>query len=283
MIIWQATKGRLRALFEANFQDDEKLVSEECPAEMIKLVKATFHEYLEEKVAAVFEEVIYDKETHRKKGETMSLYLQRKQLAWQKLKKAKIELPKELLGYMTLRDAHLSDRAWDAFPIWTKNEIDHDTIVDNLRKLDRPTMGKPGQTTTLFTDHDQETYAVMEHHAGEEEAEEEDFADATPMPCSLYITPENFYYDDDLTNAIMNDDTLDNDDVVMVAGDIPENHIFEEDDAVAVCANWSQVRQFLHKEKNEPRIREAEVAVHQHQIQDPALQHKRVRKERQKR
>ena len=47
----------------------------------------------------------------------MSLYLQRKQLAWQKLKKAKIELPKELIGYMTLRDAHLSDRAWDAFSI----------------------------------------------------------------------------------------------------------------------------------------------------------------------
>ena len=117
MIIWQATKGKRRSLFEANFQDDDKLVSEECPAEMIKLVKATFHEYLEEKVADVFEQVIYDKETHRKKGETMSLYLQRKQLAWQKLKKAKIELPKELIGYMTLRDAHLSDRAWDAFSI----------------------------------------------------------------------------------------------------------------------------------------------------------------------
>ena len=47
----------------------------------------------------------------------------------------------------------------------------------------------------------------------------------------------------------MNDDTLDNDDVVMVAGGIPENHVFEEDEAVAVCANWSQVRQFLHKKK----------------------------------
>ena len=55
MIIWQATKGKLRSLFEANFEDDDKLVSEEAPAEMIKLVKATFHEYLEDKVADVFE------------------------------------------------------------------------------------------------------------------------------------------------------------------------------------------------------------------------------------
>ena len=38
------------------------------------------------------------------------------------------------------------------------------------------------------------------------------------MPYSLYITPENFYFDDDLTNTIMNDDILDNEDVVMVAG-----------------------------------------------------------------
>ena len=217
---------------------------------MIKLVKATFHEYLEDKVADVFEKEIYDKETHRKKGETMSLYLQRKEVAWQKLKKARIELPKELLGYMTLRDANLSDRAWDAFSIWTKNQIDYETIVENLRKLDRPAMGKPGQTTTLFTDDDDCSHAVFAAHQEDEEEEEEDeVADAIPMPCSLYIIPENFCYDDDLTNASMNDDTLDNDDVVMVSGDIPEDHVFEEDDAVAICANWSQVRQFLHEEK----------------------------------
>ena len=170
-------------------------------------MKSTYHEYLEDKVADVFEKVIYDKDSHRKKGETMSLYLQRKHLAWQKLTKAKIELPEELLGYMTLRDAHLSDRAWDAFSIWTKNQIDYDTIVENLRKLDRPTMGKPGHTTTLFQAEEETwSHAVFEEDEGEDD--EDEVADATPMPCSLYITPENFYFDDDLTSAIMNDDTL---------------------------------------------------------------------------
>ena len=66
--------------------------------------------------------------------------------------------------------------------------------MENLRKLDRPTMGKPGQTTTLFTDDDQESYAVLAAHQEDEEEEEEDeVADATPMPCSLYSTPQNFY------------------------------------------------------------------------------------------
>ena len=55
-------------------------------------------------------------------------------------------------------------------------------------------------------------------HQEDEEADEseDEYADATPMPMSLFITPENFYYEDDLTNSIMNDDTLDNDDAVMV-------------------------------------------------------------------
>ena len=37
--------------------------------------------------------------------------------------KAKTELPDKVKGYITLRDAHLAEKAWDTFLTWTQNEM----------------------------------------------------------------------------------------------------------------------------------------------------------------
>ena len=54
----------------------------------------------------------YERDTHRKKGETITLYLRRKNVCWTKLKKEQIDYPDKAKGYITLRDAHLSEKAW---------------------------------------------------------------------------------------------------------------------------------------------------------------------------
>ena len=42
--------------------------------------------------------------------ETITLYLRRKNVCWTKLKKEKIDYPDKAKGYITLRDAHLSEK-----------------------------------------------------------------------------------------------------------------------------------------------------------------------------
>ena len=42
---------------------------------------------------------------------------------------------------------------------------------------------------------------------------------------------------------------VDDEDAVPVAGDVPEDVILEEDEAVAIFANYGQVRQYLHERK----------------------------------
>ena len=63
------------------------------------------------------------------------------------------------------------------------------------------------------------------------------------MQEALYLIPEAF--DEELLAEAA--EHLDDPDVVFVAGDLAEDIIFDEDEAVAVLANYGQVRSFLDK------------------------------------
>ena len=67
------------------------------------------------------------------------------------------------------------------------------------------------------------------------------------MAQSLFISAENFLGDENMEEDL--EQHMLDPNVVYLASDIPDNHIFEEDQAQAVCANWGQVRQYLHKER----------------------------------
>ena len=68
------------------------------------------------------------------------------------------------------------------------------------------------------------------------------------MARSLFVAPENFY-DDELEDEPVNQGRLYDNETVYMAGDIPDDHIFEEQDATAILANWGQVRAYLHKKR----------------------------------
>ena len=67
------------------------------------------------------------------------MYTTRRDAIWRELaKRGGIELGDKVKGYITLRDAHISERAWDTLTTWTQNVYDYKTIIDNLRKLEGP-------------------------------------------------------------------------------------------------------------------------------------------------
>ena len=73
---------------------------------------------------------MYSKDLHKQKNETIAMYVQRKTRSFEELKRrANITLPDLLKGYMMLRDAHLSEKAWDTFSTWTENKIDFDNVL----------------------------------------------------------------------------------------------------------------------------------------------------------
>ncbi len=54
-------------------------------------------------------------------------------------------------------------------------------------------------------------------------------------------------FDEDTAERALQD--FDNDEVLWMSGDIPDGREFEEDEAVAILANYGQVRKFLHKKQ----------------------------------
>ncbi len=67
----------------------------------------------------------------------------------------------------------------------------------------------------------------------------------TDMTESLFLPPESL--DDEIVEEASQ--YSNNPDVVFVAGDLPDDAVLHEDEAVAVLANYGQVRQHFHKDK----------------------------------
>ena len=65
------------------------------------------------------------------------------------------------------------------------------------------------------------------------------------MTESLFIAPENFD-GKVLENAIAESKDPE---IIYVSGDMPEDVVLSEDEAVAILANYGQVRQYLHQKR----------------------------------
>ena len=152
---------------------------------------------------------------------------------------------------MLLRDARLPDKSWDTIETWSKGTYELETIKDSLRKLERPVPGRGGKTHIVGL----AGYAEVTDEAGNQ-AEmyyqgygagvEDDSGEVSSiyfMSESLFVVPEEF--DDELLAQAMND--REKDDILYVSGDLNDDVQLHEDEAVAILANYGQVREYLHK------------------------------------
>ena len=159
LILLTYSRGDIRALIDE--WEIEELQEDTFGQTFLEHVKKVYYEYVEIKLPQTIEECIYDKDVIRRKGETLTMYTTRRDALWRKLaKNGGIELSEKVKGYITLRDAHISERAWDTLTTWTQNAYDYKVIIDNLRKLERPVPGKPGSVTLFQADDLQDSFAV---------------------------------------------------------------------------------------------------------------------------
>ena len=146
MTLFNYSNGDLKILI--NELEIEDLTSEQSGQNVYDHIVKNYSEFVERKLPKAIEDVFYGEGRTRHKGEGMIQYISRKKILFRKLRKASITVPDEMLGYLMLRDANLSERARDVIETWTLGDYDLETIEKYLKKLERPVPGNHGTHIT---------------------------------------------------------------------------------------------------------------------------------------
>ena len=241
-VLLQFAEGELRKIIDE--KEIDELTTETGGQLVYDHIEETFEDFKVKKLPQAMDELLFLESSRRHKGESMLDYTQRKKTLFQDLDKAKCVLPSLAKGYILLKDAKLSDKARDVFEGWTEGEYEYDKVFKNLRKLERPIPGTGG--TTLMGLHG---FAEMDapppgggpsdpavYHQSDQET-------PTFWTQSLYLDPDDFT--EEQSEQVLKE--VHNSEILYVAGDIPDDVVLEETEAVAILANYGQVRQYLHK------------------------------------
>jgi len=245
MTILHYAYGDLKLII--NELDVEALTAEDGGQRVYDHIKEAYGEHLDKKLPKAIERALFSNEGKRNKGESMIQYVSRKKMLFNELDRAKCVLPPTAKGYIMLRDAQLSDRAWDTIETWTTGSYELSDIATYLRKLERPIPGKTHSHLTGlsgFVGDDEDRY--------EEEGPFLAYADQEdPSQVGVFMTESLFVLPDefeglDLDEALRHVDDLE---VLYVAHDLADDVILTENEAVAIYANYGEVRKYLHKKQ----------------------------------
>jgi len=242
MTILHYAGGDLKLII--NELDVETLTHEQGGERVKEHVLDSFKEYLDKKLPKAMERALFSNDAKRHRGETMIQYISRKKTLLNELDRAKCPLPSNAKGYLMLRDAGLPEKAWDTVETWTHGAYELPEIVTSLRKLERPI---PGKGTTHI--------AGMSGFIGDDGSAtgghtDNMFQDSGELSMvfmveSLFVLPDSF--DETQGNEALRFSS--DPEVLYVAGDLPDDIVLTEDEAVAIYANYGQVREYLHKQR----------------------------------
>jgi len=251
MTILGFANGDLKLII--NELEIENLTADDSGQQVLKHILASYAEYMEKKLPQAIENGIYDKDVSRRRNEGMLPYCIRRDKLFKQLEKEGWTIPAEAKGYILLRDSHLPEKARDLIEMWSGGDYTYPGMQKYLKKLARPVPGSGGQRITgLIGFVDEAPSASASLRNGPDQFLCQQCGDAsttyfeessTFMIESLFVLPESF--DDALLDEAAQ--YLDNPEILFVAGDMADDVVLEEDEAVAILANYGQVRQYLHK------------------------------------
>jgi hypothetical protein len=242
MTILNFASGDLKTVI--NELEIDELTQDDSGNIVPKHITASYSEYMEKKLPQAIELGIFDKDVARRRNEGMLQYCIRRDKLFKKLTKEGWDIPADAKGYILLRDAHLPDKARDLIEMWSGGDYDYPKMQKHFKKLERPVPGSGGQRITGLVGFVDEALPVGNKRVeGSNTFAVVDSESMVFMNESLFVLPESF--DEDLLQEIA--PYLDNTDVLFVAGDLDDDLLFSEDEAVAILANYGKVRQYLHK------------------------------------
>ena len=241
MTILNFAQGDLKIII--NELEIEEFCDDDSGNVVLKHIIHSYSEFVEKKLPAAIESCFFDKDLPRSRNEHMLQYVLRRDKLFKKLSKEGWTIPEEVKAYILLRDAHLPDKARDLIEMWTGGVYEYAEMQKYLKRLERPTPGGGARITGLcgFEEDEPQEDETATFVLGDDD-------DSEPqalifMNESLFVLPEAF--DDELLMEML--PYLDDPNVLFVAGDLDDETIFEESEAVALLANYGQIRNYLHK------------------------------------
>ena len=247
MTIFNHATGDLKLVI--NELEIHDLCSEDSGTLVSKHIHEAYAEYAEQKLPQSIECGICDKDVSRRRGEGMLQYCIRRDKLFKSLTKEGWDIPQAAKGYILLRDAHLPEKSRDLIEMWSGGNYSYTEMQKLLKKLERPIAGSSGgQRITGMIGFagcdDEEEYSQgggAEEHAPIYAQYSEEPQPLTYMKESLYLLPEAF--GNDQIDEVW--EHWDNPEILFMCGDLNDMEQFSEEEAVAICANYSQVRNYL--------------------------------------
>ena len=106
-VIWQSVLGDLRDIIDR--LDNDEIMSETGAEKLLATFESIYEEWLTPDLPETLEKYFYDKESqHRKKGEQVTMYINRREQNWAMLEKFGIKFDSQFKGYSLVRDAGFS-------------------------------------------------------------------------------------------------------------------------------------------------------------------------------
>ena len=118
MTILHHSNGDLKTII--NELDIMVLTSENGGHMVFDHIQRSYQEYMDKQLPKAMERAMCSSEGRRHKNEGMIQYVARKRTLLNELTRAKCLLSDEALGYIVIRDAGLTERAWDTLETWTR-------------------------------------------------------------------------------------------------------------------------------------------------------------------
>ena len=205
--IYQALTGAAREAIESLTVD--QLTAEDGAKQVRKLLVEAFSPYQETALPRAMETAIFGQPRgHR---EPLPDFMVRFAQAQSQLKDQGVDLPPKAQGYLLYKQANLSQELESRLLTWLGGDFSKDTVVANLRRLDRVMTESPKKGAAFFEG---------DHNDEEAEAEDYDIAEDEPV------------FEDFLAEAFGDSDLV------------------EEEDLLEVLASYQDTREQIRQQKN---------------------------------
>eukprot|EP00971_Amphidinium_carterae_P134599 2667750-Amphidinium_carterae.1 len=179
-VLGQAS-GDLRQLIAT--LEIEELTADNGADTILQLLRKEYGWTLQRSLPQRFEAALFSAAGRRQANESLLSFTARKMTLLKELQQAGVSLPSTAQGLVVLRDAGLSKSENECFLQWSKGAYDIDTVVSNLRNLDRVPQQGHGHKTHLWTADEEweyEQWQEGEWNEADPEAWDPESEDPTP-------------------------------------------------------------------------------------------------------
>eukprot|EP00971_Amphidinium_carterae_P190729 3784927-Amphidinium_carterae.1 len=238
LILLNAAKDDLKLIINELTLDE--LTDTNGGERIYQLVQSTFDWALKRTLPRKLESCLYGSSGERQRGEGFLAYTARKLQQYRELETSGLTLPSQVKGYIMAKHGRLTNSQWETMTSWTSGSLELSTVSDALCRMDRPA----GIGSMHGASKEVSAIALFQHEDDGDWPEEVLNDDAE---CALegLEEPLQVYHMSGIAREQLLWDQGDAQ-VVYAPAYLAETKELTEDQAVAVYANYQQIRAQLH-------------------------------------